>query len=322
MPDKLCRYLGQSEDVLEYATSDKLINNSKSIGVELELESIPVSRSGYNSLFEETAGSLWDKITDSSLRDGAEFIFKRPLKGKNIINAINKFDVFIREYELSYQEITLSDRCSTHIHLDMREETAETICNLVLFYILFERVLFEQVDYFRRKNNFCRPLTDSTFIDLFRENFVNKDLGTILTSISNNGEKYSALNLLPLNNYGSVEFRHKDGCKNMEDLLKWINIILSLYNLSTSYKIEDVLEQIKSSTDKEDLLSGWFNGLLSFGMYDLNKELQKGVNDVVSIISFNEFINRNVNTSRSTKRTLLERREVLISGIDDLSLAA
>ena len=223
---KLHQALNRPLDTMLYRESQELVSNEDGIGVEIELENVryfePSTR--YPDIY-----SLWKTVEDHSLRNGTEFIFKDALVGINITNALSIFKDFLEEYRYNGERVKVSDRCSVHVHLDVRDLDETQVNNLILVYMLVERVIFAHISQARSKNNYCRPLTDSnfkyTFIKLLES---EKSMPNMVNLIRNECDKYSALNVLPMAKYGSVEFRHHPGTTNMGSILNWINIILSL----------------------------------------------------------------------------------------------
>lgn len=54
-------------------------------------------------------------------------------------------------------------------------------------------------------------------------------------------QKYTALNLVPVNTQGSIEFRHLEGTCDVKRIMGWINLISRMYN----HAIYNPLNQIK-----------------------------------------------------------------------------
>ena len=65
-------------------------------------------------------------------------------------------------------------------------------------------------------------------------------------------EKYSALNLSRLSDYGTVEFRHMPGTWEVSKLHLWIGMILSLSNAARSLTFDNLAEEfLKLNTTSE-----------------------------------------------------------------------
>lgn len=209
-------------DTLKYGTSDKLMDNDTFIGVEIELEGI----SSFN--FDDVDTNLWNIKTDGSLRDGYEFVFRNPLKGINIQDAIEGLSGFFESKQETKGSPILSERTSVHVHLDVRDFNRNQTVELIKVYMLFEGIIFNYVGTYRSKNNYCRPLIGSDFQSVLHDIYTCDTLYRLIDVISEYCSKYSALNVRAVRTFGSLEFRHHPGCYTDKEIMNWINIILSL----------------------------------------------------------------------------------------------
>ncbi len=246
----LSEAIGQVEDPLEYKDSDILAYNNSFIGVEIEYEGI----SYYYTKDSKTLNrELWRVVKEGSLRNGAELVFKKPLKGANIIKALKNAEDFFNRAESSGQKFKNSIRCSVHVHLDVRDLHFYEINKLLLVYMLFEKSFFEVAGAFRSKINYCRPLIGSTFSDIYEVLSDNSKQYSFIDIIRENCDKYSALNSKPITDFGSVEFRHHEGTTSFPKILEWCNLILCLkkyiitgHDVSELLSLEDPVEIVKS----------------------------------------------------------------------------
>ena len=242
--------LGTPEDKNVYGTSNEVVFNDSFLGIELEMEKVSptdmISRGNLDTFF-------WQVKGDGSLRNGCELVFNRPTKGANLIKALDSLTKTVEKLKSDYSiEPVMSERTSMHIHLDVRDMTFEEINELILLYMFFEGVIFEYVGVDRMKNNYCRPLIGSSFntilTDLIRSHSESR---SYLEMVSCYCDKYSALNIQAVANFGSVEFRHHPGSFKSEEVLEWANIILCLKksikdNIRINYLLE--LEPIDALT--------------------------------------------------------------------------
>jgi hypothetical protein len=222
-------------------------------GVEIEAEGIRYdfndSKNIHNGRFfeldvpETQSLSHWSAVKDGSLRNGVEFIFKGPKSYAASIKALEQIQSLFDLAAQQEKPIILSDRCSVHVHLDCRELTKNEVVNFIFCYLLIERILFNCVDIFRQKNTYCRPLNDSVFSGILMEllRVSSEEQRSIYNYITRSCDKYSALNLLPLTSYGSIEFRHHQGTTNTADIIKWIDLIRALKDTALSSDILDLL---------------------------------------------------------------------------------
>lgn len=274
-----------------YQEDAELINNSVFVGVEIELENIRYFSHSpkYPNIF-----AFWSATEDGSIRNGTEFIFADPLKGKNITAALSVMDDFLAGYKDDYGGVDATERCSIHVHLDIRELDAAQLNNLILVYMLLERIVFWHIAPNRIKNNYCRPLTDSSFKDILKQLLALRSIGfsrdcDTISIIRDKCDKYSALNVLPAHSYGSVEFRHHPGTTDMKKVLRWINIIFALHNVSKKMTISEVMNKVEQSSVKDVLFTIFEHTtlgdevLLSDPVVEVLYE--KGRNDIVDILS-------------------------------------
>lgn len=304
---KIGNYIGKEPDEFLYKEDEKLVSNSDAVGVELEMENIiysftknsgevPVPSRFASDNPLPSLGNFWKVIKDGSLRKGTEFIFSVPHKGANITAALDKMQTFIDAFSYRNEPIKITDRCSVHVHLDVRDLDNEEVSNFILLYIFIERVLFLNIDISRVKNNYCKPLTNSSFKYILSE-LIKKSgdeydsIERFVRAIREQCDKYSALNILPVSTYGSVEFRHHQGTTDMSEVKRWINIILAL-KLASKTTIKDWIEIYTDKGYKETLSLIFKNTYLGTEEF-LNKvevegELFKGLMDTREVLSLNE----------------------------------
>jgi hypothetical protein len=300
---QLYNVLGKKVDRLLYQTDLTLLSNTDAIGVEVEIENCRydfstsnkeeprLSRFRYsNACSLNELSTFWHVIKDGSLRDGAEFTFNQPLKGANITAALNDLHMFFEGYIYKNKQVEPSDRTSVHVHLDFRDNSEKEVLNFIMIYLMVERVIFTYCNINRSKNNYCRPLTDSDFMLLLKDFRYYSENGLfphLVDAIRNTCDKYSALNILPLSNYGSVEFRHHQGTSDINSLKNWINIIFSIKNASLKYTITDLIDYYDRWGIK--VLSLIFKGSVFEPLSnnrDMNILLRKGITDVKEVIYY------------------------------------
>jgi hypothetical protein len=318
-----------------YKEDNSLILNNQGVGVELEIENIkysfsrdhvpeiPVSSRFYSDYNDKlpSLGGFWKVVKDGSLREGTEFVFSGPLVGANITAALSSMTAFLSAFRANRKPAKITDRCSVHVHLDVRDLDDKELCNLILLYILVERVLFFFINPERIKNNYCRPLTDSAFKYVYRDIMTRTSgldrsedrVDAVISAIHSSADKYSALNILPVVKYGSVEFRHHKGTTDMDAVLKWINVILAVKKAS-SISIHSLIEMY-STSGSLPLLDTIFKGTVlhssnldAAGKKEVDDLLFKGVIDVkelLSIVSLTDKTNNIVKSKARPVNTLL-----------------
>jgi len=213
------------------------------LGIEIELENL--GSLGYPSEQPTPLGKgWWSYIKEGSLRNnGGEFVLSYPLAGDDIIKALDDFLLIINNITPA-----ASHRTSVHLHIDVRDMTNEQLLSMLLLSIVFERTLFKFSGN-RDSNNYCLPF--------FRSNSLLKDLLNLRKVESaydfselydNENLKYTGINILPIGQQGSVEYRQMEGSYNVNRLYNWINIIFCLKRAGMEYghNIEKVFQELGS----------------------------------------------------------------------------
>lgn len=171
-------------------------------GIEIECE-------GITSPFP---ANTWHPETDHSLKmNGAELV-TLPLSGES-------FDLFFHEYKAFIKkqpELTFTHRCSIHVHVNVRDLKLPQFVALVAAYICLEDLFFNEVEPIRRNNSYCTPTADFglSVNDLLKRYPYAKE----------NPYKYGALNFGVASSYGTVEFRHLEGTKDINKIVKWVQL--------------------------------------------------------------------------------------------------
>ena len=240
-------------------TTSEVVRSDSVLGVEVEVEMV-------HDILQSLFIPFWTQVNDNSLRrNGKEFI-SCPASPEMIRTLlILLFSGLSLAKQNNFYMPEFSWRTSIHFHLNMRNETVEQLITFTILYILFEDVLFNFVGEDRRTSNFCVPLHDT-------------DLPNTLSIIINGKQpiekmtrewcKYTALNLRPLtyndhawehpedsdtfNGKGTVEFRHLEGTYNINKIIKWMNLILSLQLASRKLSLDDIEDRIEGLDNKQN----------------------------------------------------------------------
>jgi len=202
------------------------------IGVEVETEGVY-----YDRLSNPT---YWDVKEDGSLRSGAEFVLANPLVGKDLHDSLEILDAFCS----NNPEIHYTVRTSVHVHLDVRDLEAEQLMNLLGLYLLFEKAIYRYHNHkYNRENNiYCLPffntsrhINDLSVLSYLGDPSISqRDLSTTLRHSLSRLNKYYGLNVASLFRFGSLEFRHMEGTHNKNEIIEWVNIIMSLKKYACS----------------------------------------------------------------------------------------
>lgn len=217
-----------------------------SFGFEVELE-------GLNN-WPEVDG--WDLKGDGSLREGMEYVFSGPASGQR---AITRVESFVSAMEETPPAPTF--RCSTHLHMDMRDVEWPVYERTVLTYMAFEDVFFDHCQPYRRDSNFCIPFFSNDWLAqtfgrriLAPEGDREKVLG--LTS----WPKYSALNLQVTHNFGSIEFRGAHALTTRQEMVGLMQRMLCLKAFAMAHA-ETPLEEFLKVLSEVNLRDVFFLGV-------------------------------------------------------------
>lgn len=189
------------------------------VGIECEIESIKSWRvGGWKAFFNITE--------DGSLRnDGREFI-SQPMP---ITALLEGFKILHKDLIYHPQFDPFSERTSIHVHVNCQNLTTDQVRNIILMYALFEEFFFAQTLPSRRDNIHCVPLT---------ETFLPAQYSADLVRLFERWQKYTALNIKPLNEHGTIEFRHMHGHDDPVLLESWLRCIEKLFQLGANEPLD------------------------------------------------------------------------------------
>lgn len=204
-------------------------------GIEIEVENVPNA----NTI---RIPHTWSIKGDGSLRNnGVEFV-SYPLLADQVETAINlAYDSLIPK------NAHFSPRTSVHVHLNMRNSTYMDIYKLVLLYQCFEDLIFDFVGSERKKSIFCLPLGQLQYYSYLKPTMLKDRLML--------WEKYASVNLKPLSNFGTIEFRHMRGTANKADVLDWITLLFKLYTFAHNISVEELEDLIVHTNERDDYIN-------------------------------------------------------------------
>lgn len=264
--------LAAYEETHPYTNLYPVIDRNTYLGIEVEVE---------NVMRYDNTSPYWQYTDDGSLRNrGKEFITP-PIKAWRVEHALH-----ILLNKDTNPDIDFSERTSIHVHMNIRTLTLKQLEALVVTYLVFERAMFSFVGSNRSENIFCVPVTDTT---------IGENLFTLLEDSNPNitWEKYTALNLLPIMQKGTVEFRHLAGTRDIKRIMTWINLILCLKKFALQKNPQYIWERVGSlnTTSEYRLFAEEVFGSLMLELWSdtFNKEVAQGVTYVKVNCINNEF---------------------------------
>ena len=193
------------------------------IGLELEVEaSNALPRDGQiDGVVAKTTGAMWNAKADGSLRGNAlEYVVSTPINADEVPFMVNGlFDAFTK----NRTKLANTNRCSTHVHINIGGLTVDQITAILALWTTFEEPLIQWCGEARVNNHYSLSSNNSRTMLEAWELFLN----TGQTRWAE-GVKYSALNILTINNFGSLEFRCGPAADKPEVPIKWALFLYAL----------------------------------------------------------------------------------------------
>lgn len=181
-------------------------------GIECEIESIHAVESGLT----------WQITEDGSLRNNGREFISPPI---GIKEAVEGFMQLHSRLQIHPSHPKFSDRTSIHVHVNCQPLEENVVRNIIFMYALYEEFFFRMATPDRRHNIHCVPLTETHLPNIYRMN---------LTNMVSRWHKYTALNIKPLEKYGTLEFRHMHGHEDVNLFEEWLTILDNLFKLGNS----------------------------------------------------------------------------------------
>ena len=217
--------VGREPDISS-VTPHPLVLGLNRVGVEIEVEQFTNRRQRLR---------YWNMVSDGSLRNnGQEFTFRGALGGKDAFDAISEIDTLLYQ-----SNPDLNIRCSTHVHVDVRDMSVPQLKKMILAYAFYESFLFTQSGRHRMKSNFCMPMCIAEGLTHVLMDYWRYDDADFVFQVTDRWDKYSAMNLIPIRSYGSVEFRIAEGKSKSGQLLRLVNRFLALKEVAMSNEDKD-----------------------------------------------------------------------------------
>lgn len=181
-----------------------IIKRSKmgSIGLELEVEGrgLRLGEGHFDGLRASKTRAYWVPHEDGSLRNGGrEFVLSTPC---NVDEVDELLKGLFKVIEANAGVIENTNRCSTHVHINVGGLKINQMTSVIALWYMLEDALINWCGEARKANHFCLALSDcSSTLQAWR-NYLQTGKRP-----QAEGLKYSALNVLPIWKFGSLEFR-------------------------------------------------------------------------------------------------------------------
>lgn len=193
------------------------------VGLELEIEGENLPSAGKLARVSgKTSGAMWHTKADGSLRGEAlEYVLNTPCKVEEVDDMVNGL---YATFKANDTNLLLSNRCSTHVHVNMGGKKVNELTSAIALWTAFEEPLTLWAGEERVNNHFCLGAKDCNggtvtswraFLRTGRQDF-------------NDNLKYSALNILTLFRFGSIEYRVMNASEDPSRIIDWSKFVFQL----------------------------------------------------------------------------------------------
>lgn len=236
----------------------EVIDSNLEVGIEVEVE---------NHILKKSPGGVWTSKGDGSLRNnGIEWI-TLPIPAKWAPYALRE----LLEESLS-GECCFSPRTSIHVHFNVQSFTSAEVIDATLLYTALEPLFYKFTGRGRIKNIYCVPLMDTNLITGMGSQTLNNTIGT--------WSKYTGLNLLPIDELGTIEARHMHGTFDHRKISIWIRLwikVLDYVRKMGTAHMRRMLLDLHQYTDYQQLLTDIFGADAMLLKYDSPADLSRSV---------------------------------------------
>jgi len=176
----------------------------------------------------------WGYHHDGSLRgkDNAEYVLKTPLPFDEVPEAVIALWKMFDEFG---SVLDVSNRTSVHVHLNAQNFYLNRLCAFVALYMSVEDLLTEWCGSHRVGNLFCLRSKDAPAISQVLKEFLC-GVKSMRMSPFPDGFHYAGLNLGALTKFGSLEVRTMRGATTPEEVIRWVEVLRHIYDLSESFE--------------------------------------------------------------------------------------
>jgi Putative amidoligase enzyme. len=230
------------------------------IGIELELEPkdrTVLPRDGHlEAIKTPKTGAGWRSIEDGSLRNGGrEYIVSAPILKEELKGAV---EALWGVFEQGRVQLGNSNRCSTHVHINASGLTINQLTSIVVLWGTFEESIIDWCGEERVKNHFCLSSKDAgSLVGAW-----DRLLRTGRVDHFDRNLRYSALNVNPIWDRGSIEFRCGPAADTPDIPIKWAGFIHDFVNYA-----------VKTYPNPEQIA----HDLSERGGYHIFRDITKGV---------------------------------------------
>mgnify|MGYP000726983376 CR=1 FL=1 len=191
------------------------------IGLELEIEArSPTPNEGHlDALVSPTTKAKWMAIRDGSLRGdyAREYIVNKPINREELRPMLEGLFAMFKTMK---SKIDNSNRCSTHVHLNMGGKKINEITAVMCLWTIFEQSLINFCGEERQTNHFALSSSESNATLTAWEQYLRYGHAHWDRNL-----KYQAMNVLPLFDKGSLEIRCGAAANDAEGPIVWATLL-------------------------------------------------------------------------------------------------
>jgi Putative amidoligase enzyme len=239
-------------------------------GVEIEIEGEGLPK---------RISDFWNIVKDGSLRgdfpyNSAEYVFSTPLSINSCVFRLDEV-----EKALAKARVKMSQRCSTHIHVNISDLEEVELFNFLYLAVLAEPILMTLVKEERVGNRFCLRVKDADIL-LDGLAYIYKNGAGSLAGYWSGEWRYSAINLASIFKYGSVEFRMFHGSVDKTEIMNWLLLLQALRVASQKFDNPKDIYNTFLKLGAKEFFSQVFNRAWLDEMF--TPELERSLNEYFS----------------------------------------
>lgn len=186
------------------------------LGIEVEAES---ATPNYDTSMLE---SNWNVHNDGSLLNGIE-LTSNPFELSDRHTSLNRYKALRSFFDKN--KCTVSERASTHVHVNCRQRTLMNVINTAVAWWLLENIFLEYSGPDRTSNHFCLGISDSMFMAELMARKIKEG-----TDIFPSQEfKYSCLNFGRLRDLGTLEIRCMGSLVSSRKVFEWAKTLTHFF---------------------------------------------------------------------------------------------
>ena len=249
------------------------------VGIEVEVENVTYINPNIPLCY-------WIIAEDGSLRNhGKEF--------KSVALPTSRVQLALEQlFNGLNPDIDFSSRTSIHVHVDVRGLTINQLITVLFTYAVLENVLFKFAGVHRRNSIFCNPITETR---LFNQLNIS-DKHNLRAMFDTVWGKYSAMNLNPVRQFGTVEFRQFPGSADITKLCIWIDLLTRIKVYAYKHSLEHVvteISQLNTTSEYRKFVNSVFGELIAYlDTTSLLADMEKAVYICKNCAAINEFHQR------------------------------